>query len=72
MVRELAEYQPDRIEAVLRWPMREALIGYREKMLASARHTYQHELTLWASVAPHSSKKSSPPQPPSILRNVVH
>lgn len=72
MVRELAEYQPDRIEAVLRWPLREACIGYKEKMLASARAQYKHELALWASIAPHSAKKSEPPKPPAILRQVVH
>ena len=72
MVRELAHYQPDRIERVLRWPLREALIGYRQRMLESARETYRHELALWASVAPHSSKKSQPPQPPAILREIVH
>jgi hypothetical protein len=72
MVRELADYQPDRIEAVLRWPLREALIGYREKMIASARAAYRHELALWASIAPHSAKKSEPPKPPAILRELVH
>lgn len=72
MVRELADYQPDRIAAVLRWPLREACIGYRERMLASARAAYKHELSLWASIAPHSAKKSEPPKPPSILREIVH
>jgi hypothetical protein len=72
MVRELAEYQPDRIEGVMRWPLREALIGYREKMLASARAAYQHELTMWTAIAPHSSKKMEPPKPPAILREIVH
>jgi hypothetical protein len=72
MVRELAEYQPDRIAEVLRWPLREACIGYREKMLSAARATYRHELSLWASIAPHSGKKSEPPKPPPILREIVH
>jgi hypothetical protein len=72
MVRELAQYQPDRIEGVLRWPLREALIGYREKMISAARAAYRHELALWASIAPHSAKKSEPPKPPAILRELVH
>jgi len=72
MVRELAAYQPDLIEAVLRWPLREALIGYREKMLASARAAYSHELSMWAAIAPHSSKKMEPPKPPAILREILH
>jgi hypothetical protein len=72
MVRELADYQPDRIAEVLRWPLREACLGYRERMFAAARASYKHELSLWASIAPHSSKKSEPPQPPAILREVIH
>jgi hypothetical protein len=72
MVRELAEYHPDRLEAILRWPMREALISYRERMLAAARAAYKHELTLWSAIAPHSSKKMDAPKPPAILREVVH
>ena len=72
MVRELADYQPDRIAAVLRWPLREALIGYREKMLASARRAYQHELTMWTAIAPHSAKKIEAPKPPAILREILH
>lgn len=52
--------------------LREACIGYREKMLAAARAQYRHELTLWASIALHSSKKSDPPKPPAILREIVH
>jgi hypothetical protein len=72
MVRELADYQPDRIEAVLRWPLREALISYREKMLASARRAYQHELQMWSAIAPHSSKRIEAPKPPAILREIVH
>ena len=72
MVRELAEYQPDRIEAVMRWPLREALISYREKMIASARRAYQHELTLWSAIAPHSAKRMDPPAVPAILREVLH
>jgi hypothetical protein len=71
MVRELAEYRVEDFAAVLRWPMREALISYRAKMMQSAREAYRHDLAVWASIAPHSSKKSDPPQPPAILREVV-
>ena len=72
MVRELADYRPDRIAEVLRWPLREACIGYRSRMIESAREQYRHELTLWASIAPHQSKKSEPPKPPAILREILH
>jgi hypothetical protein len=72
MIRELAAYQPGQYAAVLRWPMREALIAYREKMIASARAAYKHELTLWAAIAPHNPKKTDAPKPPAILREIVH
>jgi hypothetical protein len=71
MVRELADYRVESFAAVLRWPMREALISYRAKMMQSARDAYRHDLSVWAAIAPHSSKKSDPPQPPAILREVV-
>jgi len=71
MVRELADYRVEGFAAILHWPMREALIAYRAKMMQSAREAYRHELAVWASIAPHSGKKSDPPQPPAILREVV-
>jgi hypothetical protein len=71
MVRELAHYRVQDFAAVLRWPMREALISYRAMMMQSAREAYRHELAVWASIAPHSTKKSDPPKPPAILREVV-
>lgn len=71
MVRELAHYRVEDFAAVLRWPMREALISYRSRMMQNARDEYRHELAVWASIAPHSSKKSDPPKPPAILREVV-
>jgi hypothetical protein len=71
MVRELADHRVDGFAAVLRWPMREALISYRAKMMQSARDQYRHELSVWAAIAPHSGKKSEPPKPPAILTEVV-
>lgn len=72
MVRELSEYQPDRIGRVLRWPLREALIAYRARMILSARQQHQDDLKLWATIAVHSPKKMEPPKPPAILREVLH
>jgi hypothetical protein len=71
MVRELANYRVDGLAAVLRWPMREALIAYRVRVRASALHDYERELSIWAAIAPHSPKKSEPPKPPAILRELV-
>lgn len=70
MVRELAHYRLEEIPRVLRWPMREALISYRSLMIEAARAAYRHELQVWAAIAPHGKKKSEPPQPPPIIREV--
>jgi len=72
MVRELADYRPEGVPAVLRWPIREALIAYRVRVRASALHDYERDLAIWAAIAPHSGKKSDPPRPPPILREIAH
>lgn len=69
MVRELADYDPIRARVVFRWPLREACIAYRARLRAAAAAEYRHELSVWAAIAPHSTKKSEPPKPPPILRN---
>jgi hypothetical protein len=71
MVRELADYRVEEFGRILRWPIREALIAYRAKMMQAARDAYRHELAIWSAIAPHAGKKSEPPQPPPILREVA-
>lgn len=71
MVRELAHYELAAYAVVLTWPIREALIAYRALMVEAAREQYRHDMSVWASIAPHSGKKSEPPQPPSILRGIA-
>ena len=68
MVRELAQYRVNEYDAVFRWPLRESLIAYVVKMRGAALHEYERELSVWAAIAPHSSKKSDPPKVPRILR----
>lgn len=70
MVRELAGYDVERAQSVLRWPLREALIAYRTRLMDSARASWRHETAVWAAIAPHSSKKSEPPAVPPILREL--
>jgi hypothetical protein len=71
MVRELADYRPENVPGVLRWPIREALIAYRVRVRAVALHDYERDLAIWAAIAPHSSKRSDPPKPPPILREIA-
>lgn len=37
-------------------------------MKQDALDAYRHEMLVWASMAPHSSKKIDPPKPPAILK----
>lgn len=68
MVRELAGYDWPRMQRVLRWPLREALLAYENLLETEAREVYTHEVTVWSILAPHQKKKSKPPKLPKILR----
>ncbi len=65
-MRELADWSPDRYDAVLRWPLREALLAYIERLKASARQLYDRDLLIWAILAPYS-KDARAPKLPEIL-----
>jgi hypothetical protein len=68
MVRELADYDVERMPRVFRWPLREALIAYEHRTVEAAKVEFRHRMLVWACVAPHSSKRIHPPQPPPILK----
>jgi hypothetical protein len=70
-VRELANWEPDHYERVLRWPLREALLAFEQKLKREAREDYQQELMRFAIRSPWIAKSSErkPPDPPPILRD---
>lgn len=68
MVRELADYDYDRYEAVLRWPMREAFEAMVHRIRQKAMEAYRHEQLVWALIAPHAKKQPKPPELPKILK----
>jgi len=68
MVRELGEFDPVRCQEVLRWPLREALLCYMHRMQQQALIGWRHDTLVWSNIAPHSTKKVSPPKKPLILR----
>ena len=73
MVRELADYNPDRIATVLHWPMREALLCFLHRMQRLALDAWRHDTAVWASIAPYAEKKIRQPSKPRILRErIVH
>jgi hypothetical protein len=67
MVHELAGYDPDRIAKVLKWPLREALLCYLERLKHSALEAWRHDYLVWASIAPHTTKPGDAPRAPQIL-----
>jgi len=70
MVRELAEWNPGRYPEVLRWPLREALLSYLERLRAQARAAYRDQQFIYCMLAPHAKKGAlSEPKLPPILRN---
>jgi hypothetical protein len=66
-VREVCSYDPVRAVGVLRWPLRELMLAYVHRVKQSALADYRHETLVWASIAPHSTKKIEPPKRPHIL-----
>lgn len=68
MVRELADWDPERAQVVLRWPLREALLAYVERLKAHAQAQYEHAMLLWASIAPYA-KGARQPDLPAILKD---
>jgi hypothetical protein len=72
MVHEIAGYDPDRIRAVLKWPLREALLCYVNQLKREALSAWRHAELCYAAIAPHSEKPGKPPPPPKILRGGDH
>jgi len=68
MVRELADWNPVRSQAVKRWPLREALLAYVHRLKRAAEADYRHQLLMWACIAPLAGKKIAPPAAPAILK----
>ena len=68
MVRELSNWDPARYAAVARWPLREALLAYLERIRASARAQYDQAMLIWAALAPHA-KNARQPDLPAILKD---
>jgi hypothetical protein len=66
MVRDLADWNPALYGAVARWPLREALLAYVERIKASARAQYDQAMLIWAALAPHAKNSRQPDLPPIL------
>lgn len=63
MIRELAGYDPARVPAVLRYPLRDGLVAFSERMRIEALAAYRHETLLFVL-----GGTKEQPRPPSILQ----
>lgn len=68
-MRELASWDPDRFDAVLSWPLREALLSYERKLKKEAQVGYFQETVIFAILAPWTKEQGKPPQVPEILKD---
>ena len=68
MVRTLADWDPERYRAVIRWPCGEALAAYEARMKRDAELNYSIMHIAWVIAASHGSKAKAP-KLPEILRN---
>ncbi len=68
MVRGLAGFDHARAQAILRWPLREALIAYREKMRELALEDWRHRTLVWAAQSAFARRRPPAPAVPPILR----
>lgn len=71
-MRVLARHDHERGAAIMRWPVREALLAYVAVERDRAVTQFRHEQVLYALAAPWASKAHPihPPKVPAILRSI--
>jgi hypothetical protein len=69
IVRVVADWDPARIRECLVWALRDLLLAYVALLKRDALERYQHDLAVWAMLAPHQKSPGSPPKPPKILKS---
>jgi hypothetical protein len=48
--------------------LRDLLLAYIAILKRQAAEAYRHDLSMWATLAPHQKKPDSPPKIPRILK----
>jgi hypothetical protein len=69
VVRVVADWDPARVHERLLWSLRDLLLAYLAILRRDALERYQHDLAVWATLAPHQKSPGSPPKPPRILKS---
>lgn len=67
MVRALADYQVDRYQAVIQWPLAEALAAYEALLKRDAQQQYMVDYLAW-NIRAAAGSKGKMPKPPAILQ----
>jgi len=49
--------------------LRDLLLAYIAILKRDALARYEHDMLVWAALAPHQKNASSPPKPPRLLRS---
>jgi hypothetical protein len=70
MIREVADFDPARVEVVLDWALRDVLLAYVAILKERERTKYYVDLLLWTMLAPYMKHRGRPPQMPKILKGV--
>ena len=68
-MRVVADWEPAGIRERLLWPLRDLLLAYIDLLKRDALARYQHDLAVWAMLAPHMKNPGSPPKLPRILKS---
>jgi len=69
IVREVAEYDPARFDALMDWPLRDLFLAFIERLKRQARRSYEVDVLVWAVLAPYQKRQTKPPGLPAILRS---
>lgn len=67
-MRALAGFDWERMQLVMHWPLREALLAFENLLEKEAAAVYAQDVNVWALLEPHRKKKTKPPKLPKILR----
>ncbi len=69
MARVLSGYNPERLDQILGWHLRDALLSYEEHYRLQTELAFRHAQICFAILAPHLDKnRRKPPKLPEILK----
>ena len=68
-MRVVAGYDMEAGQRVARWPLREVLLAFRDRLRTAAAEQHRASVLAWSFLAPYLPKNNrKPPDLPAILR----